>query len=58
MPPIRGTGRNRKPPPDGFDEIEDTLLEFANRMKDGVYDFTLSLSIYPDPNSFLPSDKK
>jgi len=34
MPPIRGTGRNRKPPPDGFDEIEDTLLEFANRMKD------------------------
>jgi bud site selection protein 31 len=33
MPPIRTT-RNRKPPPDGFDDIEDTLLEFANKMKD------------------------
>ncbi|CAF9912903.1 MAG: G10 protein [Gomphillus americanus] len=33
MPPMR-TARNRKPPPDGFDDIEDTLLEFANRMKD------------------------
>lgn len=28
------TTRNRKPPPDGFDDIEDTLLEFANKMKD------------------------
>lgn len=36
MPPIR-TSRNKKPPPEGFDEIEDTLLEFANRMKDGIY---------------------
>lgn len=35
MPPIR-TSRNRKPPPEGFDEIEDTLLEFANKMKDGM----------------------
>jgi hypothetical protein len=26
MPPIR-TSRNRKPPPAGFDDIEDTLLE-------------------------------
>lgn len=34
MPPIR-TNRNRKPPPDGFDDLEDTLLEFANKMKDG-----------------------
>ncbi|EAS30889.3 cell cycle control protein cwf14 [Coccidioides immitis RS] len=33
MPPIR-TSRNRKPPPDGFDDIEDTLLEFSNKMKD------------------------
>lgn len=34
MPAIRGTGKNRKPPPDGFDDIEDTLLEFQNRLKD------------------------
>ncbi|KAJ9643075.1 Component of the SF3b subcomplex of the U2 snRNP [Coniosporium tulheliwenetii] len=33
MPPIR-SARTRKPPPDGFDDIEDTLLEFANAMKD------------------------
>ena len=33
MPPIR-SARTRKPPPDGFDDIEDTLLEFANKMKD------------------------
>jgi hypothetical protein len=33
MPPLR-TSRNRKPPPEGFDDIEDTLLEFANKMKD------------------------
>ena len=33
MPAIR-SARNRKPPPDGFDDIEDTLLEFANKMKD------------------------
>ena len=33
MPPVR-TARNRKPPPDGFDDIEDTLLEFGNKMKD------------------------
>ncbi|KAI9864527.1 MAG: hypothetical protein M1813_003016 [Trichoglossum hirsutum] len=33
MPPIR-TARNRKPPPDGFEDIEDTLLEFGNKMKD------------------------
>ncbi|KAI5806640.1 G10 protein [Peziza echinospora] len=34
MPPIRGSARTRKPPPEGFAEIEDTLLEFANKMKD------------------------
>ena len=28
------TARNRKPPPDGFEDIEDTLLEFSNKMKD------------------------
>ena len=33
MPPVR-SARNRKPPPDGFDDIEDALLEFANKMKD------------------------
>ena len=33
MPSIRST-RNRKAPPDGFDDIEDTLLEFGNKMKD------------------------
>ncbi|KAF2095082.1 putative cell cycle control protein Cwf14/Bud31 [Rhizodiscina lignyota] len=33
MPPVR-TSRNRKPPPAGFEDIEDTLLEFANAMKD------------------------
>ncbi|KAF8538246.1 cell cycle control protein cwf14 [Trichophaea hybrida] len=34
MPPIRRTRGSKKPPPDGFDEIEDTLLDFANKMKD------------------------
>lgn len=33
MPPIRNS-RNRKPPPAGFDDLEDTLLEFSNKMKD------------------------
>lgn len=33
MPPVR-TARSRKPPPDGFEDIEDTLLEFSNKMKD------------------------
>ncbi|CAG8125758.1 unnamed protein product [Penicillium olsonii] len=33
MPPIR-SARNRKPPPAGFDDLEDTLLEFSNKMKD------------------------
>jgi G10 protein len=33
MPPIR-SAKNRKPPPDGYDDIEDTLLEFKNKMKD------------------------
>jgi hypothetical protein len=35
MPVVRTkNARNRKPPPDGFDDIEDTLLEFENQMKD------------------------
>ena len=33
MPPVR-SARNRKPPPDGFEDLEDTLLEFGNKMKD------------------------
>ncbi|KAI5287314.1 hypothetical protein KEM52_001650 [Ascosphaera acerosa] len=33
MPPVRNS-RNRKPPPEGFEDIEDTLIEFANKMKD------------------------
>lgn len=33
MPPMR-SARNKKPPPDGFDDIEDTLLEFQNKLKD------------------------
>lgn len=26
--------KNRKKAPDGFEDLEDTLLEFANKMKD------------------------
>lgn len=33
MPAIR-TGKNKKPPPEGFDDIEDTLLSYANKMRD------------------------
>ncbi|TKA81133.1 hypothetical protein B0A55_01640 [Friedmanniomyces simplex] len=33
MPAIR-SAKTRKAPPDGFDDIEDTLLEFSNKMKD------------------------
>lgn len=33
MPPVR-SARTRKAPPAGFDEIEDILLDFANKMKD------------------------
>ncbi|KAF2488564.1 cell cycle control protein cwf14 [Lophium mytilinum] len=34
MPPTRTHARSRKPPPEGFSDIEDTLLEFSNKMKD------------------------
>lgn len=34
MPPIR-TSKSSKTPPEGFDDLEDMLLEFANKMKDG-----------------------
>lgn len=34
MPPVRTSRGSKKPPPDGFEDIEDTLLEFANKMKD------------------------
>lgn len=33
MPAIRHASK-RKPPPDGFDDIEDDLLVFSNKMKD------------------------
>lgn len=33
MPPVRSRN-NRKPPPAGFADIEDTLLEYANKMRD------------------------
>ena len=36
MPAVR-SAKNRKPPPEGFDDIEDTLLEFANKMKDAEH---------------------
>lgn len=41
MPKIR-TSRT-KAPPEGFDEIESTLLEFAQRLKDGA---TSPLTLY------------
>ena len=34
MPPVRTARASRKAPPEGFDDIEDTLLEFQNKMKD------------------------
>lgn len=34
MPPTRHTGRNRRPPPAGFSDIEDTLLEFSAALRD------------------------
>jgi bud site selection protein 31 len=34
MPPVRTARASKKAPPEGFDDIEDTLLEFANKMKD------------------------
>ncbi|KAK5073659.1 Component of the SF3b subcomplex of the U2 snRNP [Lithohypha guttulata] len=33
MPPVRAA-KNKKPPPEGFDDIEDTLLSYANKMRD------------------------
>jgi bud site selection protein 31 len=34
MPPVRTARASRKAPPEGFEDIEDTLLEFQNKMKD------------------------
>ncbi|MBE3042986.1 hypothetical protein IMZ48_10530 [Candidatus Bathyarchaeota archaeon] len=34
MPPIRTTGGSRKRRPEGFEDIEDDLLIFSNKMKD------------------------
>ena len=33
MPPIR-SARTRKPPPEGFEDIEDVLLGYSNKMRD------------------------
>jgi bud site selection protein 31 len=33
MPPVR-TRNSKKPPPEGFDDIEDTLLGYSNKMRD------------------------
>ena len=33
MPPIRHASK-RKPPPEGFSDVEDDLLIFANKMRD------------------------
>jgi bud site selection protein 31 len=35
MPPIRSAGK-RKPPPEGFSDIETDLIVFANKMKDAA----------------------
>lgn len=34
MPPIRTARASKKAPPEGFEDVEDTLLEFQNKMKD------------------------
>lgn len=34
MPPVRTARASKKAPPEGFEDIEDTLLEFQNQMKD------------------------
>lgn len=34
MPPVRTTTKGRKAPPPGFDDIEDTLLSYSNKMRD------------------------
>jgi len=33
MPPVR-SAKGKKPPPPGFDDIEDTLLSYSNKMRD------------------------
>ncbi|RMZ89929.1 hypothetical protein DV736_g2859, partial [Chaetothyriales sp. CBS 134916] len=35
MPPVR-TAKGKKAPPAGFTDIEDTLLEYANKMRDAT----------------------
>lgn len=35
MPPVR-SARNKKPPPPGFSDIEDTLLDYTNKMRDAT----------------------
>ncbi|KAF2005493.1 cell cycle control protein cwf14 [Amniculicola lignicola CBS 123094] len=34
MPPIRTSIKSQKAPPEGFEDIEPTLIEFKNKMKD------------------------
>jgi bud site selection protein 31 len=37
MPPVRTARASKKAPPEGFEDIEDTLLEFQNKMKDAEW---------------------
>ena len=37
MPPVRARAAGKKAPPAGFADIEDTLLEYANKMRDAEH---------------------
>ena len=37
MPPVRARTAGKKAPPAGFADIEDTLLEYANKMRDAEH---------------------
>ena len=37
MPPVRARAAGKKAPPPGFTDIEDTLLEYANKMRDAEH---------------------
>lgn len=36
MPPIRSHRNKKRPPPSGFSDIEDTLLQYDNAMRDAI----------------------